>query len=185
MNNNSFLKKMIMNCAPTLAGIKTGSLYAIEKEESEGLTEKLGLLNRKYASKGIRFVMFKRSSKRVLVYLYRPDMLRKDLSDPDTVSLLKSFGYSMKNVENSIKELALRLDSYESFPHEIGVFLGYPPKDVIGFINDPHKGVRLSGFWKVYSDEDKTGKLFEKYRKCTEVYRNMLMMGRTLDRMVV
>jgi len=185
MNKNTFLKKMIMNCAPTLAGIKTGSLYAVEKEESEGLQKKLILLNRKFASKGIRFVMFKRSSKRVLVYLYRPDMLRKDLSDPDTVSLLKSYGYSLKNVETCVKELAVRLDTHESFPHEVGVFLGYPPKDVIGFIKNPHNGVRLSGCWKVYSDEEKAEKLFEKYRKCTEAYGNMLMMGRTLDRMVV
>ena len=38
----------------------------------------------------------------------------------------------------------------KNFPHEIGVFLGYPLDDVIGFIE--HKPYYLVGDWKVYQN---------------------------------
>lgn len=38
----------------------------------------------------------------------------------------------------------------KNFPHEIGIFLGYPLDDVIGFIE--HKPYYLVGDWKVYQN---------------------------------
>lgn len=44
-----------------------------------------------------------------------------------------------------------RLQRFEAFPHEIGLFLSYPPEDVRGFIE--HKGheSKCEGCWKVYA----------------------------------
>ena len=35
-----------------------------------------------------------------------------------------------------IVKLIGRLQENEGFPHEIGLFLGYPPEDVLGFIEN-------------------------------------------------
>ena len=45
----------------------------------------------------------------------------------------------------------MRLQSSLEFPHEIGIFLGYPPADVDGFMHRK-EDCRISGLWKVYDD---------------------------------
>ena len=41
------------------------------------------------------------------------------------------------------------------FPHEVGLFLSYPPEDVKGFINHRAGGFKCAGLWKVCGDEEK------------------------------
>ena len=59
-------------------------------------------------------------------------------------------------MENCLNLLRMRLECYlqkeQLFPHEIGVFLGYPPEDVKAFIKQNGKGAVLCGYWKVYSN---------------------------------
>ena len=56
-----------------------------------------------------------------------------------------------------------RLQRFEAFPHEIGLFLSYPPEDVRGFIE--HKGheSKCDGCWKVYGDAERAKKTFRTY----------------------
>ena len=65
-----------------------------------------------------------------------------------------------------------RIKSGNEFPHEIGLFLGYPPEDVDGFINNGAKGAKYVGTWKVYGDESIAKRTFAQYknvRKCTKM----------------
>ena len=73
----------------------------------------------------------------------------------------------------------------EGFPHEIGLFLGYPPSDVECFMKDPYKGVKCCGCWKAYSEPEKAVKIFRKYKQCTEIYREMNKNGKTLAQLAV
>ena len=65
-----------------------------------------------------------------------------------------------------------------AFPHEIGVFLGYPLQDVIGFIENKGMNSKYTGLWKVYGDRDESMKMFAKFRKCTDVYGELWRSGR-------
>ena len=73
----------------------------------------------------------------------------------------------------------------DTFPHEIGLFLGYPPKDVKGFIEEGPRCAKCTGCWQVYGDEEKALKTFERYRKCTEVYCAQVSCGKSLERLTV
>lgn len=64
-----------------------------------------------------------------------------------------------------------RLGESDEFPHEIGLFLGYPVEDVKGFIENKASCAKCVGYWKVYGDEEKAQKLFNQYKKCTGVYK--------------
>ena len=66
--------------SPTLAGLKTGSLFTCEYNDLQELSGQLRDMNRKLVPKGLRLLPLRRSEKRVLLYLYRPDRLEKDLS---------------------------------------------------------------------------------------------------------
>jgi hypothetical protein len=64
------------------------------------------------------------------------------------------------------------------FPHEIGVFLGYPLQDVKGFIENNGRNSKYTGLWKVYGDKAASIRMFEKYRKCFSVYSDLWRSGR-------
>lgn len=51
--------------------------------------------------------------------------------------------------ERCVAELIRRVRHEEDFPHEIGLFLGYPSEDVSGFIKHGAKNSKCVGTWKV------------------------------------
>ena len=177
-------EQLVRNCAPTLAGIKTGSLYTWHFNKGDDYRHDISVFNRFMNKKGLRIVPLKVCESYALIYLYRPEMLRKDLQDPTAAKMLSDLGYSLKSPDRSVADLVRRFKDASSFPHEIGLFLGYPPSDVQGFIRSPN-GYRYVGLWKVYSDENNAKAAFRRYRRCTEEYGRMLRSGRTLEQLVV
>ena len=71
------------------------------------------------------------------------------------------------------------------FPHEIGLFVGYPPEDVDGFIRLGPEKCKCTGLWKVYGDDVQAKKTFAKYKKCTSIYCEMVARGKTLEQLTV
>lgn len=177
--------QIVRNCAPTLAGIKTGSLFNVSISSDSDFKKDIISFNRSMREKGVRIIPLKICETYALIYLYRPDMLGRDLSDPMAASILKRFGYSLNSSDSCVAGLVRRLKSSPMFPHEIGLFLGYPPADVDGFIKSPNEGFCEVGYWKVYSDAEKARRVFRRYKQCTEEYGRMLRSGRTLEQLVV
>lgn len=62
--------------------------------------------------------------------MYRPEKLRKYFMEEGVRDLLSEFGYEPDDVEGCVKALISRLFESDEFPHEIGLFLGYPSEDV-------------------------------------------------------
>ncbi len=176
---------IVENCSPTLAGLKTGNIFTIDKDLIKDINEELRELNQLFTGKGLRAIPLKITDKNVMIYLYRPDKLRADLSSREAREILIQKGYSCNSIENDIVHLIQQIHCSGSFPHEIGLFLGYPPVDVKGFMEDTRKGVKCVGYWKVYGDKEKAEKTFSCYRKCTEVYKKCLSSGRGLYQMIV
>lgn len=176
---------IIRNCAPTLAGIKTGNLFACPYESRDVLLNFLRQLNDRLGSKGLRAVPLRFSDRKALIYLYRPGKLAADLSDSAAARLLREQGYCPGSCERCVGELARKLRSQAEFPHEIGLFLGYPPEDVCGFIENRACGCKCVGCWKVYGDEAAARKKFDQYKKCSRVYRQRWEQGSSIERLTV
>lgn len=164
---------LVAHCAPTLAGIKTGSLFACGG--GPGLAEDLRGLGGRLMSRGVRVLPLRERGGRVLLYVYRPLMLDSDLNRPEARRILSSRGYRTGDREQCLERLRGRLSGGGEFPHEIGLFLGYPPEDVSGFMG----GLRCkaSGLWKVYGDAEAAGAVFARYRACTAICLDLLACG--------
>lgn len=175
---------MSRHCAPTLAGIKTGNIFTV-RDDSSDINREIRALNGVLRKKGLRLIPIRRKKDMTLVYIYRPDRLQEDLKMPDAEEILEKKGYPCGNVCCCIAHLIRHLMSDESFPHEIGLFLGYPPSDVKGFMESSTKGVKCSGCWKAYSNECEARRLFEEYKKCTRLYLKEMENGRSLESLVV
>ena len=66
------------------------------------------------------------------------------------------------------------------FPHEMGVFLGYPMADVKGFIKYEGKNYLYSGYWKVYENVEERKQLFENYEQVRRVFIQEAEKGKNL-----
>ena len=171
--------------APTLAGIKTGNLFTAPCECRREIIRQIAAINRVLVPKGLRLIPLRFKGGKVLLYLYRPSRLKKDLSDLNAAEILKEAGYTDTAVSGCLARLIRRLNENEQFPHEIGLFLSYPPEDVRGFIENKACGCKCSGCWKVYGDADAARRLFERYNKCTNVYCRHWEDGATVERLAV
>lgn len=159
---------IIKYCSPTLMGIKTGNMFSFAYTSAVTLREDIREMNRRLKDKGLRVLPLKITQKNALIYVYRPKKLQTDLDNDIARKLLSNKGYTFFRGENCVVKLIERIRKSDSFPHEIGLFLGYPPEDVKGFIEQGARGCKFTGVWKVYSDENKAKALFEQYKKCTE-----------------
>ena len=175
---------LIRSCAPTMASLKTGNMFNCAFESREQMTDELRRLNQSLGHKGLRILPLRWRDGKALLYLYRPRMLERDLRDPLAGKLLSECGYCPENTNACLARLIARLRTEEDFPHEVGLFLGYPPADVDGFMHRK-KECKLCGLWKVYSDVEYALRQFARCRHCTEVYLNCLSRGFTLDRLAV
>ena len=94
-------------------------------------------------------------------------------------------GQSGSGKSTLLNQLADRLCCEGEFPHEIGVFLGYPLADVIGFIQNRGKNFTACGYWKVYTDPTAAQAEFDRYKKCERIYARCYYNGTPIRRLTV
>ena len=69
------------------------------------------------------------------------------------------------------------MKSEGAFPHELGLLLGYPAEDVVGFIVNEGKNYLYTGYWKVYANVQETVRLFEQFKQAKEKVIRMVAKG--------
>ena len=175
---------VIRCCAPTLAAIKTGSLFNCPFGSQKEMTDSLRSINRCLIHKGACVIPLRFRDGKALIFLYRPKMLEYDLKNPVAAEILQNCGYPEGKPMNRINFLIRRLRECDAFPHEIGLFLGYPAVDVRGFIR--HEPCKCTGLWKVFeSDEAEAQRYFARCRRCTEGYLRRKQEGWDLSRLTI
>lgn len=183
-----FDKALVYHCSPTLSGLKPANLLSLSKEDYPNLPELVQEYSGLLSCKGISFSILCECSCRWLLLIFRREMLQTQLSSPAVQSLLAEEGYPISSsidVDHLLSHLKSRLTSADNFPHEIGVFLGYPLEDVLGFRRFKGEGCKLCGYWKVYSDVDSAKQCFEKFDRCRAILFSHLMAGSPLTELVV
>ena len=166
-------------CAPVLADVKPSNLLILTSEEEEVFLQMEEL-------PGISRLCLYEGQQKSTWLLYRKDRLESALVWPPTGTFLEQYGYRM--VQESLDEKLLRLqhrfteykEGRQSFPHEMGVFLGYPLGDVKGFIEHHGKEYLCSGYWKVYQDEQKAKSTFQLYQSVRDAVLQLIMAGSNL-----
>lgn len=180
-----FEQYLIEHCSPTLASIKTGNLFTISYSDVENLNVLVAKWDNILKVKGVSIAILRHRKSKALIYVYRRNKLENDLKKGDVQAFLKLCGYSCTDVDYAICNLSNRLYEDEDFPHEIGLFLGYPLCDVVGFISNGGKNCKCTGFWKVYFNQSEAERIFEKFRRCISVYCRLWRQGRSIQQLTV
>lgn len=176
---------IIRHCSPTLAGLKTGNLFSCPASSMVAVLRSLAHWNQLLHEKGVRFVLLGSRNNRALILAYRVCRLTSTLTDPQVQSFLSGLGYPCCDVSDALTFLGKRISDAAIFPHEIGVFLGYPLADVKAFIENSGCNCSCSGYWKAYADGEAAKQVFERLRKCAEIYRRCYANGADISRLTV
>jgi hypothetical protein len=173
------VKRLIINqCGPVFMGIKPAALFPIRSALCLDCLRallprniKAFILRENGASPGDGSCSL--PGNRLLVLLYDKIHLEETLSCGATRLFLVELGYpAVFSMPYILHRLKTRF-SGSDFPHEVGLFLGYPLEDVTGFVQHKGQNYKLCGYWKVYGDVEKAKRLFRQYdlcRECMEQY---------------
>lgn len=166
------------HCGAALSGIKPADLVSWRLQDGDEalLAEYEALL----AQRGVRLRVLQKNAQFWLLLIYRPALLEQSLSRPEVSAMLTREGYPVSmGAEAMLEQLTLRLKT-KDFPHEIGLFLGYPAEDVEGFRKHGGRNYKLSGLWKVYGQVDEAVRLFRTFDRCRDHLCSGLDKGMTL-----
>lgn len=181
-----FTESLITYCAATLAGHKAGSLFCYRNHPTERWAHILDELMENLGHKGLAARVLCRCSYANQIYVYRPEMLRRTLNDPQVAQFLTSLGYDrLDDLDHTLSQLAAHFRDKHEFPHELGLFLDYPLADVQGFIAHGGQNYLAKGYWKIYDQADRTQKRFELFKKCSQVYLRCYRAGQPVSRLTV
>lgn len=176
---------LIECCSPTLASIKTANLFNFPFTSENELHRQIGCWNERLGSKGVSLMILRQSEHTALIYVYRKTKLQNDLQKSGVASFLADCGYERTDADNAIECLRSKLACREKFPHEIGIFLGYPLGDVLGFIRNAGKNCKFTGCWKVYCNECEAAKTFARFKKCSSMYAQLWNRGKSVLQLTV
>lgn len=168
------------HCGPALAGIKPANIVACQKLRFSDLHSKIIKLNNELNKTNIYIEILCECESMMLLIVYRKNVLEKHLQCKENQNFLKTYGYSENmQIDQQLAKLKTRFRE-NGFPHEVGVFLGYPLHDIYGFINHRDDGCLFTGDWKVYQDVETAKKLFLRYKACKKAILKRITNGATL-----
>ena len=107
---------LIRQGAPTLAGIKTGSLFPCPCDDREALLTDVRRLNRQLVPKGLCLLPIRFKDGQALLYLYRPAVLHRDLQDGLAQRILTQAGYACGGCGRCVAQLIRRFREVASSP---------------------------------------------------------------------
>lgn len=179
-------KALAEQCAPTLAGVKAGSLFRVSGEAAD-LRHAARCWDRLLSVRGIRVRVLKTcpAAGACMIYVYRRDRLEEILARTDVRAFLARLGYRLADTESVLHQLSRRFCLEQAYPHEIGVFLDYPLEDVEGFIRYRGRNFTCCGQWKCYGDPDAARARFARLRACTAAYKRLYEAGIPITELIV
>lgn len=177
---NEFEKLLAYHCAPCLMGLKPANLISCGLDAGL-LEQQIQEFHESLSSYPIRIKLLYHPKSRKMLFIYNIKLLEQDIFNENTREFLKDYGYPCDgNLDEMLEFLSSRIKESKEYPHEIGVFLGYPLDDVIGFIHNHGKNYKACGYWKVYSNENSTKQLFDEFTKSRLYLFDKIASGFTL-----
>lgn len=174
---------LMLECSEVLAGVKPANLislvnrtrscgrnlYDLWQHHREGIEGCLGNLTIK---------VLQTRQRALLLICYNHNHLERHLSHAGIRTLLYKVGYEADaSCSSLLNELCRRIGENDTFPHEIGLFIGYPAKDVAAFMGLVKLPFAYQGPWKIYGNPAHSLGLAEQYRCCRQRMSAVLASG--------
>ena len=170
--------KIANQCAPVLAGVKPSNMLVLENKHIRDVVRVL-------EGTGLSWRCLYAGEEKNIWLLYRKEAMEEIVGGKEQMLFLKEWGYKEDTLERMLIKFSQRFRQYRKdknlpFPHEMGVFLGYPMADVKGFIKYEGKNYLYCGYWKVYENVEERKELFRTYEEIRKVFVEEARKGKNL-----
>ncbi len=172
--NQTLDMQIAKQCAPLLTGIKISNVLITSAVNCEKVYEMF-----KDTTVMIKSIYF--DGEKITLLLYQPEQLMVTLQQSEVKLFMQENGYRSLETEEVLDCFSARFAAYmkhrSPFPHEMGILLGYPISDVIGFMKNSGKNFLYSGYWKVYSNLQEAQKTFHMYKQAKATVSGLVALG--------
>ncbi|SFD13845.1 DUF3793 family protein [Clostridium uliginosum] len=168
---------IVYNASQVIAGVKPASTMTLKKT-GENLCYKWNKFGRAFVkSIDLEFIELRESDESIIIMLYNKELLESSIFKKEHKMFLTKLGYDENDdIYIYLDKLKVRYDLYHC-PHELGLFLGIPIRDVKDFMECTKKKCLLCGYWKVYNDCNKAKKIFCQYDEIKEHTLSQILDG--------
>jgi len=169
-----FLRWLVDVLGPVLSGVKPSEVLSFKNCDTHS-QEKVATIKQYLSSLptlGCRMHAIADGSTKVL--FFHREALERQLNQKVVREFIAGEGYSVCwDLDGCITELLSRFENRQ-MPHEIGVFLGYPLKDVLGFIGKAKLVYKKTQGWQVYGDPTLSDKVYNQFMQARADVRRRL-----------
>ncbi|MPM23559.1 hypothetical protein SDC9_70033 [bioreactor metagenome] len=174
-----FYQWLTVELAPTIKGCKPSTILSLADTRGQAsltLWRRLGahfLQNSR-----VRFMILRQSASKETVLFYQPEILEGCLKQQGHKHFLTGLGYPVEHGTEACLEL-LRQRFQHACPHEIGLILGIPLKDVLGFMGLSDLPLTCRKEWCIYGNPDESLMTIERFARDRSVVLEHLASGMT------
>ena len=174
---------LMLECSEVIAGAKPANLvslvnrtrpcgrnlYLLWQNHGQQLAERLPQLE---------FKALQTKERAVLLLCFDRRHLSQHLGHAGIRALLARADYAADaSTDQLLQVLAGRVATSSGFPHEIGLFIGYPAKDVAAFMGLVNLPFTCQGPWKIFGNPARSLDLADQFRSCRMRMNTLLASG--------
>lgn len=167
----ALMRHLLLKTALVRSKLKPAEIFSIQRCYRAEMPDKSGCeicagQQEVLEKLGLPWKTLRGGEEKSLVLFYDSDLLEKTLENTEVSGYFSSLGYT--NSKNSTAVLNQLRDRFSQvfFPHEIGLLLGYPLKDVAGFMEGKSRPA-YRGSWMVYGDVAPSLKIMRRFQWAT------------------
>ncbi|SEP35363.1 DUF3793 family protein [Propionispora vibrioides] len=172
-----FLRWLAVELAPTLCGSKPSTILSLINTKSQqalSLWREYG--KAVFCDAGVRTLSLRSFADRECVLFYRPDTLLWCINRPAYRAFLENLGYPVEQGSEACLAV-LKARFHQCCPHEIGVFLGIPLKDVLGFMGMISLRETCRRDWCIYGNPEESIAVIERFAQDRTHVERLLAIG--------
>lgn len=170
--------QLAMQCAPLITGLKPSNLLNLPGADYSEVEKTV-------KNSRLSYYPISVTLERTMLLLYHREGLESYLNREEVRDFLEKMGYEGNGLDEVLVCFCQRYQEYlekkRDFPHEMGILLGYPIEDVIGFMENKGHNCLFTGYWKVYHDQAAKRKLFERFEYAKESLIQLLHYGMSMS----
>ena len=173
-SNSLYIKRILEMLGAVILGSKPAEIINVpgSKEDKKIKLSQIEAFFSNCSRITYRVITTHDGGKRVL--FINEKSMEKVLVNKRCINFLKFVGYSSDyELNDYMDELVFRLQS-EEFPHEIGVFLGYPLKDVLGFMGYGKNELVEVKNWRIYGDKEISYEVYNNFMRDKAIMKEMI-----------
>lgn len=172
------------SCIPTLLKQKPSSLITVHKKYMNSRKKFFEEIKKEITYFQVDYELLYESKDMYFLFIYDSRLLKQVLKGNQSNCILRKNGYMTSDFKQVLEKFKKRFQEYKEekieFPHEVGIFLGYPVEDVEGYILNKGENYKFCGYWKVYYNVEQAKRTFRFFTEVRDYAVNLLIAGREL-----